>query len=134
MNCERGEDAPAKPMGISEIQEQRHREGVAIVRALREKAGWCHNNNGHKTFEDWEAMDKWLLEIADRLEYGLGYRRTEEDEEVSKNHLSFLLSAYEDSKKLMEFLRLTKKLEETMQKPEIQSLIDKIERMKGKES
>ena len=25
--------------------------------------------------EDWERMSKWLLGIADRLEYGIGFRR-----------------------------------------------------------
>ena len=83
MNCEHGEDAPEMPtnkgVDIKALQEQRHRDGVAIVREIREKADWCHNNNGHRTWEDWDKMDRWLLEIADRLEYGLGYRRTEID-------------------------------------------------------
>lgn len=61
-----------------ELQDRRYREGVAIVSALREKAGWCHNNNGNRPFEDWERMCKWLLEMADMLEYGLGYRRISE--------------------------------------------------------
>ena len=77
-----GEDAPPMPrekgIDIKELQDRQYREGVAIVCALREKADWCHNNNGNRTFEDWERMDKWLLEIADRLEYGLGYRRISE--------------------------------------------------------
>lgn len=77
-----GEDAPPMPrengIGIKELQDRQYREGVAIVRALREKADWCHNNNGNRTFEDWERMNKWLLEMADRLEFGLGYRRISE--------------------------------------------------------
>lgn len=64
-----------KGIDIKELQEMQYREGVAIVRALRNKADWCHNNNGKRTFEDWEQMNKWLLEIADKIEYGLGYRR-----------------------------------------------------------
>ena len=76
-----GEDAPPMPrgngLGIKELQDMHLRKGVAIVREIREKADWC-NNNGNRTFEDWEAMVKWLLEIADRLEYGLGYRRVSE--------------------------------------------------------
>ena len=77
-----GEDALPMPrengIGIKELQDRQYREGVAIVRALREKADWCHNNNGNRTFEDWERMNKWLLEMADMLEYGLGYRRISE--------------------------------------------------------
>ena len=76
------EDAPPMPrekgIDIKALQEQRHRDGVAIVREIREKADWCHNNNGNRTFEDWERMNKWLLEIADRLEYRLVYRRISE--------------------------------------------------------
>lgn len=88
-----GKDAPAKSkdkgIDIKELQEQQHREGVAIVCEIREKADECHNNNGNRTFEDWERMSKWLLEIAYRLEYGLGYRRDEkiikEIEEAKKS-------------------------------------------------
>ena len=80
MCCEHGEDASPmhreKGMDIKVLQEKQYREGVAIVRALREKADWCHNNNGNRTFEDWERMNKWLLEMADKIEYGLGYRRS----------------------------------------------------------
>lgn len=67
-----------KVRDISEIQKERHDKGVQIVRDIRNKADYCHNNNGHRTSEDWERMNKWLLEIADRLEYGLGYRRISE--------------------------------------------------------
>ena len=77
-----GEDVPPIPrekgIDIKELQDRQYREGVAMVCALREKADWCHNNNGNRTFEDWERMNKWLLEMADRLEYGLGYRRISE--------------------------------------------------------
>lgn len=34
---------------------------------LRDTADYCHNNNGHRTFEDWEKMDKYLLGVADRI-------------------------------------------------------------------
>ena len=51
-----GQDVPPMPMGkgidIKELQDRQYREGVAMVCALREK--------------------------ADRLESGLGYRRTSE--------------------------------------------------------
>ena len=123
-----GEDAPTMPRGkgidIKELQGRQYREGAAIVCALREKADWCLNNNGNRTFEDWERMNKWLLEIADRLVYGLGL--TKEDLEVSKANLSFLWDAYESSKKMMETCRLMEKMVEIMQKPEMQSLIDKM--------
>ena len=82
-------DVPEMPKG-KDIRELQYQEGVAIVCAIRDKADWCHNNNGNRTFEDWERMNRWLLEIADRLEYGLGYRRDEKIiKEIEEDKKSF---------------------------------------------
>lgn len=79
MCCDNGVNPPPTSMekciDIKELQDRQYREGIAMVRAIREKADYCHNNNGNRTSEDWERMSKWLLEMADMLEYGLGYRR-----------------------------------------------------------
>ena len=34
---------------------------------LRNKADECHNNNGSRTWEDWERMNSFLLAVADRI-------------------------------------------------------------------
>ena len=34
---------------------------------LRKKADECHNNNGHRTWEDWERIYRWLLHVADYI-------------------------------------------------------------------
>lgn len=125
-----------KGMDLKELQ---HREGVAIVRALREKADWCHNNNGNRTFEDWEAMDKWLLEIADRLE-GLGFKRDESKnyERLSDDDMNQIFSLFktykqaeQDADNLLETYRLLKRMDELLNTPALNKLIERGKRRCG---
>ncbi len=39
-----------------------------IVAEIGEMSDWCHNNIGSKTWEDWEKMHEWLLDIRRRFE------------------------------------------------------------------
>lgn len=34
---------------------------------FRNKGDYCHNNIGSKTYEDWERMDKFLLNAANEM-------------------------------------------------------------------
>ena len=39
-----------------------------IMAEIGEKSEWCHNNILGKTWEDWERMHEWLLDIRRRFE------------------------------------------------------------------